>query len=108
MLNQAPGNPWRQVGHIRLRYATWLVALALFLAAQTIALLHAEIHPFHEHTQLCDVLEKAADPRVDSPSFTVALSKFSMPVDVQPVYRFVPPLAVYAAFQSRAPPSISV
>lgn len=29
----------------------------LFLFAQTATLLHAEIHPFHEHTEVCNAFE---------------------------------------------------
>lgn len=98
----------RQVGNLRLRYLTWIAALALFLVAQTISVLHAGVHPFHEHTQLCDLVEKAADPRIDSPSFTPSWAKFSALSYQLPIYQFTPPLAEYSAFQSRAPPRFSV
>ncbi len=42
---------------------SWSLALALlFVMAQTAGLLHAEIHPFHEHDASCDVFDKLAQP----------------------------------------------
>ena len=38
----------------------------LFVFSQTAALLHAEIHPFHEHTEECDVYEMLAQPTSSS------------------------------------------
>ncbi|MBO1927285.1 hypothetical protein J3998_06810 [Thiomicrorhabdus sp. 6S2-11] len=98
----------RRVGNLRLNYVSWLAVLTLFLVAQTISVLHSSVHPFHEHTQLCDAVEKAADPRIDASPFVVQLPKFQPPIYQLPVYRFTPPPAFYSAFQSRAPPFFSV
>lgn len=98
----------RQVDNLRLRYLTWIAALALFLIAQTISVLHAGVHPFHEHTQLCDLVEKAADPRIDSANYTHSLPNFLHPAYRLSVYQFTPSLISYSAFQGRAPPLFSV
>lgn len=36
--------------------------ILFFVLAQTAGLLHAEIHPFHEHTESCESFEQLAQP----------------------------------------------
>ena len=41
--------------------------ILLFVFSQTASLLHAEIHPFHEHEASCDVFDNLGHP-LDSPA----------------------------------------
>jgi len=76
----------------------------LFVFAQTAALLHAEIHPFHEHSEECDVYEKLGQPTNSSAqvvleattvwqSSTVVFSKIQ-----------TPQMAFVPVYWGRAPP----
>ena len=84
------------------------LSLVLVLAfAQFSALIHSEVHPFHEHSQLCDIYtgvehqssdvtpDFALTERPTLKQFWLAESVFGYVGDVNPVY------------SSRAPPIIS-
>ncbi|MGF1645147.1 MAG: hypothetical protein ACFCUJ_16035 [Thiotrichales bacterium] len=45
----------RQLSVLKRPYWQTLVLLVVFVLAQTAALIHAEIHPFHEHDESCAV-----------------------------------------------------
>lgn len=85
--------PWR----------TFLL-LGVFLFAQTAALIHAEIHPFHEHTEACNVFEgvehqtSAFTPVFELPPSPVYGDAWQAPVIFSYVAAFV------AVYFSRAPP----
>lgn len=86
-----------------------LLALSiLFVVAQTAGLLHAEIHPFHEHSEECDVYEMLAKP-VDHLSVDVA-PNFTGLLHHTPIFTFykAPSFAQLRAFDGRAPPLFSM
>ncbi|MDX1352416.1 MAG: hypothetical protein R3254_05335 [Thiomicrorhabdus sp.] len=78
--------------------------ILLFVLSQTAGLLHAEIHPFHEHEASCDVFENLAQPldqptlfshKVDRPAADIPLA-----IELRSVFE-----AVYQPhFFGRAPP----
>lgn len=84
------------------------VLLALFLFAKTAGLLHAEVHPFHHHTDQCEIYQAMAHPASDdvyelgvvllSPEYALRDS-----VVVSQLF-----LTSYPDFWGRAPPSLSV
>lgn len=81
-----------------------LSLLVFFLLAQTVTLWHAEIHPFHEHDELCEVFEN--------------LEKLPVIIDTAPVLVEATPAAhppptffprnvvrtLVAVYDARAPP----
>jgi len=49
-------------------FTRWVSGLILlFVLSQTAGLIHAEIHPFHEHEASCDVFNNLAQP-LDNPT----------------------------------------
>ena len=94
---------------IRATSSTWFVRLVsslilLFVLTQTAGLLHAEIHPFHEHTASCDVFENLAQP-ADNPNL-VALN-IAKPAPILPAgiqLRSVFEAVYQPHFFGRAPP----
>ncbi|BBN60594.1 DUF2607 family protein [Hydrogenovibrio marinus] len=84
------------------------VLLALFLFAKTAGLIHDEVHPFHHHTDQCEIYQAMAHP-VSDDVYEVELHLF------KPVYALQASEAVsqvytttYPAFWGRAPPFLSV
>lgn len=78
--------------------------ILLFLFSQTAGLIHAQIHPFHEHEASCDVFDNLAQP-LDSPS--EYLPKVTRPAPVIPQSiqaRSVFESPYLPAFLGRAPP----
>lgn len=103
-LRRAAQSAW----HSSRMAARIAVLLALFLFAKTAGLIHAEVHPFHHHTQQCEIYQAMAHPASDDVyELEVALSK---PEYVLRDSVVVPPffLTAYPAFWGRAPPSLSV
>ena len=70
-----------EAGHLTTRQRTrlkfkWIGSLImLFVLTQTAGLLHAEIHPFHEHTASCDIFDNMAQPVDASVAKTPLVSK---------------------------------
>ena len=78
--------------------------ILLFVLSQTAGLLHAEIHPFHEHEASCDVFDNLAQP-LDStseylPKSTRPAALIPQSIQVRSVFEspYLP------AFFGRAPP----
>ncbi|BCN94260.1 hypothetical protein THMIRHAM_20450 [Thiomicrorhabdus immobilis] len=51
------------------------VLVLLFVLSQMAGLLHAEIHPFHQHEASCDVFENLAQPLDQPIAFSTAVEK---------------------------------
>jgi hypothetical protein len=82
-----------------------LVFSVLFVFSQTASLLHAEIHPFHEHTEECDVYEMLAQP-TSSPAQVVLQTTTLWTASVVTVSAFKTPKRPFLpAYWGRAPPS---
>lgn len=91
--------------HPRLS-ASWLIAglVVVFLFAKTAALIHDEIHPFHHHTEQCDLFQAMAHHTADT------VAEFHMPLaapryilNARPLHHCVLP-ASPPFFWTRAPP----
>lgn len=76
----------------------------LFVFAQTASLLHAEIHPFHEHTEVCDAFHLLEHQAGSLINLELNLSFDFLPLQVlAPVAKNLS-LDFCAFFLSRAPP----
>lgn len=85
----------------------WILLLVGFLAAQTAAVIHAEIHAFHEHTEYCEAFEQVAQPTLDSPEFQPLL-KVELPSIATLLLK--PPAGqsqFLFSYSVRAPPALS-
>lgn len=81
-----------------------LILSVLFVFSQTAGLLHAEIHPFHEHTEECDVYEQLAQPTSSAPEVdTKAVTLWHASYNITSVV-ITPELAPSHFFWGRAPP----
>ncbi len=90
------------LSHFKIKWIAPFVLL--FVLVQTVGLLHAEIHPFHEHTESCDLFEHLAQPVDDVENFTANVSKPNHLISSNR-----PLVSVYSAlyqpfYHSRAPP----
>lgn len=86
------------------RFSALLMVAWLFVFAQTATLLHAEIHPFHEHTAECDIFQGVQHQSTDVPQ-AVSLPNITITVVLvseSVVYSYFPP--VLNGFHARAPP----
>ncbi|QKI90086.1 hypothetical protein [Thiomicrorhabdus xiamenensis] len=81
--------------------------MLLFVLAQTAAVIHAEVHPFHEHSAYCDAFDQASEPRVHSAFFSFLAPGFSTPEYLPTLYSFVVQIRAYASYSVRAPPSLN-
>ncbi|MEA3404762.1 MAG: hypothetical protein U9R28_03365 [Pseudomonadota bacterium] len=74
--------------------------------SQTAGLLHAEIHPFHEHTEECDVYEQLAKPTSSSGQIVFGATTVwqASLITVASVHEAT--LALSSPFWARAPPSV--
>lgn len=72
------------------RFPNIFLALSFFLVAQTAVLLHAEIHPFHHHSETCLGFELAQHNPADLPSVPVQVEAFNFPFQ---------PLLIHFVFQ---------
>jgi hypothetical protein len=79
--------------------------LALFLFAKTAGLIHDEVHPFHHHTEECDIYQAMAHHTGDTVAeLEVAISAPEYTLhDTVVVSQRTP--STYPAFWGRAPPS---
>lgn len=79
--------------------------LLLFLLAQTVALLHAEVHAFHEHDQACEIFENVEK----QPSLIGFEFSFEKTAQTFPEPLCILPSALRSvlttAFEARAPPA---
>lgn len=82
--------------------------LALFLFAKTAGLIHDEVHPFHHHTEVCEIYQALAHP-VSDDVYEVDL-QLSKPVYALQASEAVSQVytSTYPAFWGRAPPFLSV
>ncbi|MDG6778614.1 hypothetical protein QCB44_07845 [Thiomicrorhabdus sp. zzn3] len=81
-----------------------MAVLSLFVWAQTATLLHAEIHPFHQHTAECDIYQYLGQPSAAS-SDTVPLAETVWISQQLPVLAPSYPLVAYqTVYWGRAPP----
>lgn len=79
--------------------------IILFALAQFAAVIHAEIHPFHEHSIECDHLDNAAEPRVSSGVIVFQFQQ-NFPKTFTDVSVEMPLLAFQQTwFLNRAPPT---
>ena len=84
----------------------WLLALTLFLGAQTAGLIHAQVHEFddHVHTVYCDAFENAVEPTLETPQLTAVWQDFGLASRLMfgslPAGEFV----TFYRFLVRAPP----
>ncbi|MDX1347977.1 MAG: hypothetical protein R3189_06990 [Thiomicrorhabdus chilensis] len=84
----------------------WLVfsLMTLFVFSQTAGLLHAEIHPFHQHTAECDIYEHMAQPSSGALDEVATLPARWQSV-LQPAIVFsTVSIDFMPAFMGRAPP----
>ena len=82
-----------------------MILIGVFLFAQTAALIHSEIHPFHEHTEQCDVFEGVEHQVADAPSvLTLPLEAVTLSLYRSPTTNFNFSTR-FGAFQARAPPA---
>ena len=82
------------------------LALSLFLVAQTAVLLHAEIHPFHHHSETCLGFQLAQHHPIDLPSLPVQAVGFHFPFQpflVPFVFQYIN--LIESIHPVRAPPS---
>ncbi|MBF6058112.1 MULTISPECIES: DUF2607 family protein [Thiomicrorhabdus] len=88
---------------VSLRIAAILIGLFLF--AQTAALIHSKIHPFHEHTAQCDVYAGVEHQAADAPTV------ITVPFEAATVVLFHAPKVLFHfstsfdAFLARGPPA---
>ncbi|WP_127471491.1 hypothetical protein [Thiomicrorhabdus aquaedulcis] len=86
--------------------APWpmLALLGVFAVAQTIGVVHAQVHLFHEHSETCDLFEGLAHPaaKLDSLHFSLVKPAPFVPL-AQPFYCVHQPRA-FCLFTPRAPP----
>ncbi|WP_024852046.1 hypothetical protein [Hydrogenovibrio kuenenii] len=85
-----------------------VVLMAVFLFAKTAGMIHDTVHPFHQHTEVCEIYQALAHPVSDD------VYELDLPL-LKPVYALQASEAVsqvytltYPAFWGRAPPSPSV
>lgn len=78
--------------------------ILLFVFSQTAGLLHAEIHPFHEHEASCDVFDNLGQPLDSLANFIPNLASPAplIPQSIQVRSVFESPYI--PAFLGRAPP----
>ena len=76
----------------------------LFVFAQTAALLHAEVHPFHEHTEECDVYEMLAQPTSSSAQVVLEATTVWQSLTVVSSKIQAPQMAFVPVYWGRAPP----
>ncbi|WP_319558391.1 hypothetical protein [Thiomicrorhabdus sp.] len=96
------------LGKFYLPRAWWLFVFSLFLFAQSASVVHAEIHPFHEHSVYCDAFDQAAEPRIDTPFFQFQLPTVEIPSFKPVFYHLAPQEVAYRNYSVRAPPSLNV
>ncbi|WP_319381094.1 hypothetical protein [Thiomicrorhabdus sp.] len=85
----------------------WLLVFWLFLFTQFSGTIHAEIHPFHGHSEFCGAFEQMVDPRIDTPFFRLRVLSEKV-VHFKPVfYVFCVYFIVARNYPVRAPPSLS-
>ncbi|MGE4500363.1 MAG: hypothetical protein AB7C96_08485 [Hydrogenovibrio sp.] len=101
--------PKRWFQPFRADTVSWRHLLLAFvlLFAQTAALLHAEIHPFHEHTEVCNAFDGVEH---QASAFTPTFELPQTPVyrDVWRPDSILSFAATFAAvYFSRAPPAFS-
>lgn len=85
----------------------WLSSVfsVLFVFSQTAGLLHAEIHPFHEHTAECDIYEMLAQPTSSvTPLLVQAVTLWSSSSIIAMAIQ-TPKTAFLPVYRSRAPPT---
>ncbi|MEA1989105.1 MAG: hypothetical protein U9N57_07865 [Pseudomonadota bacterium] len=82
-----------------------LVLSVLFVFSQTAGLLHAEIHPFHEHTEECDVYEQLAQPTSSAPQVVTEAVTLWCASLITASAVIEPELTTSRFFWGRAPPS---
>ncbi len=85
------------------RWGVVLLALWLLLSAQTLGLWHDSVHAFHEHTQVCDLVDDLGQPTSLSKSLTLVLPVHDWQVMSVTAYPAVF-IKVIHRFFSRAPP----
>lgn len=80
--------------------------ILLFLFSQTAGLLHAEVHPFHEHEASCDVFDNLGQP-LDSPAEFLPQINRPAPLIPQSIQvRSVFESLYTPSFWGRAPPIV--
>jgi len=74
-----------------IRFISGLILLFVF--SQTAGLVHAEIHPFHEHEASCDVFDNLAHPldKISYASFQITRPAPMIPlgIEARSVFHFV-------------------
>lgn len=91
-----------QAGGMTSRIA---LLMAVFLLAKTAGLIHHEIHPFHHHSETCELFQAMAHPVSDE------VYELEFPL-FKPLYALHAAVAIagvytstYPAFWGRAPPA---
>ena len=83
----------------------WIAPLLLlFVFTQTAGLLHAEIHPFHEHTASCDVFDNLAHPIDASVAKAPVVAKAPTFTPHSVLVTSAETIQAFRLFESRAPP----
>ena len=85
----------------------WLpfVLSMVFVFSQTASLLHAQIHPFHEHTEECDVYEMLAQPTSSPAHVELATSPIWRVSNVFTLAVQTPRFSFSPVYSARAPPA---
>lgn len=82
--------------------------LAIFLFSQTAALIHTEIHPFHEHSEQCEQFAGVEHQSL-ALSTAIAAVHISFPNLILASHLFLTVVASpYKAFHPRAPPFLTI
>lgn len=100
ILNQMTTLHW--LSHWRRLLFVFVLAFAQFSA-----LIHSEVHPFHEHSQLCDIYTGVEHQSSDvTPDFALTERPIQRYFGVsEPIFAFVG--EVVPVYSSRAPPAVS-
>lgn len=81
-----------------------LVSSLVFVLMQGMSLVHAAVHPFHEHGEVCDWIDHAAQPTTLSADDPLASVVSFAPILSLADYQAWWFSAIYPPFHQRAPP----
>ena len=83
----------------------WVILLlVLFIAAHSFSQVHASIHAFHEHSEVCALLDDLGNPSTLAPSFVINLFTDDWQIRVFSDYLVII-VRPFRYFSSRTPPT---
>ncbi|WP_040727504.1 hypothetical protein [Thiomicrorhabdus sp. Kp2] len=90
------------------KLSRWIAALILlFVFTQAAGLIHAEIHPFHEHEASCDVFDNLAQPINHDSNVSFEFVKVPFVIPTGLALRSVFDAQYIPHFMGRAPPVLN-